>query len=165
MEIQVWVGDLAEYNNGRLTGDWFTLPMDLNDIYSQVLKAGNEEIYIGDIDSEIYDTVKNMGLRELNELAEKMEDMEDYEKEIFIGLVDYFGVNETTEILENGNYSFYSNCNNMEDVAYEYYENSGQLSELTKYIDEWYIDFEAIGRDMEINGTFIGTKNGYIEIY
>lgn len=164
-EIQVWVGDLAEYNSGRLVGDWFTLPMDLEEIYSQVLKAGNEEIYIGDIDSNMYGTIKNMGLRELNELAEKLEEMEDYEKEIYVGLVDYFGMDEAMEILENGNYTVYSDCNSMEDVAYEWYEMTGQLAELTKFIQEFYIDFEAIGRDMAINGTFIETENGYVEVY
>lgn len=28
-----------------------------------------------------------------------------------------------------------------------------------------YFDFEAYGRDMEINGSFVETESGYIEIY
>ena len=167
MEIKVWVGDLAEYNNGKLIGEWFTLPMDLNEIYSQVLKAGNEEIYIGDIDSELYGIVKNMGLREMNEFAEKLEELEEYESQALIGLMEYFyDLEECLQILKDGSFMIHQNCQNMSDVAYNWYEETGQLSEITKYIEEYYIDFESIGRDMEINGTFIQLDNdSYLEIY
>jgi antirestriction protein len=166
-EIQVWVGDLAEYNAGNLVGDWFTLPMDLEEMMKEVLLEGNEEYYIGDVDSELYSIIHNMGLRQLNEFAEKLESMEEYEQMALCGLMEHCtDLEEALEILENGNYSIHQNCQSMSDVAYNWYEETGQLAEITKYIEEYYIDFESIGRDMSINGTFIQLDNDcYLEIY
>jgi antirestriction protein len=162
-EIQVWVGDLAEYNNGRLVGDWFMLPMDLEEIYEQVLEEGNEEIYIGDLDSEHYSIIKNMGLRELNEFAEKLESLQEYEQKALIGLMEYYNdLDECLEILENGDFMVYHDCQNMSDVAYQWYEETGQLKELEKHINSFYIDWEALGRDMDIEGTFIQIDNDTI---
>jgi antirestriction protein len=166
-DIQVWVGDLAEYNNGNLVGDWFMLPMDLEEMMKEVLLEGNEEYYIGDVDSELYSIIKEMGLRELNEFAEKLESLQENEQIALCGLMEHcIDLEEALEILENGSYSIYNNCKDMSDVAYEWYDMTGQLSEITKHISEYYIDFEGIGRDMEINGTFIQLDNDmYLEIY
>jgi antirestriction protein len=162
-EIQVWVGDLAEYNNGRLVGEWFTLPMDIEDIMNDVLEAGNEEYYIGDIDSEHYSIVKDMSLNQMNDFAEKLESLQEYEQMALIGLMDYYSdLDECLEILENGDYMVYHDCKNMSDVAYQWYEETGQLQELEKHINSFYIDWESLGRDMDIEGTFIQIDNDTI---
>lgn len=164
MNVQVWIGDLAEYNEGNLKGDWFMLPMDLDDILEDVLEEGNEEWYIGDTDCEI--NVNGLSFNELNELAEFVDNLDSYEIETFKGLMEYYNDLESAKnIMEDGDYTVYSNCRDMSEVAYEYYEMTGQLSEITKHIPEYYIDFEAIGRDMEINGTFVQVGNDYIEIH
>ena len=44
-----------------------------------------------------------------------------------------------------------------------YLEESGQLGELPAHLQN-YIDYEAYGRDMELDGTFIVTNHGVYEI-
>jgi antirestriction protein len=162
-EIQVWVGDLAEYNNGRLVGEWFTLPMEIEEILEQVLVAGNEEYYIGDIDSNLYSIVKDYGLNQMNILAEKLESLEEYEQMALVGLMEHYGdLDESLQILENGDYMVYHDCKNMSDVAYQWYEETGQLKELEKHINTFYIDWELLGRDMDIEGTFIQLEDDTI---
>lgn len=57
----------------------------------------------------------------------------------------------------------YYGCNDMEDVAIEYAEQTGMLQNIPENIAR-YFDFEALGRDMDIEGHFIEFNNGYIEV-
>ena len=52
----------------------------------------------------------------------------------------------------------------MADVAEYYCEESGILNSIPEEL-RYYFDFEAYGRDMEINGHFVETDSGYIEIF
>ena len=51
----------------------------------------------------------------------------------------------------------------MADVARYYLEETGQLGELPAHLQN-YIDYEAYGRDLELEGTFIVTNHGVYEI-
>lgn len=52
----------------------------------------------------------------------------------------------------------------MEDVAYNYIEETGALRDMPENL-QFYFDYEALGRDMEINGSFYTDKNGIIWEY
>jgi len=52
----------------------------------------------------------------------------------------------------------------MAEVAEQYADETGLLSNIPDDL-RYYFDFEAYGRDMEINGSFVETESGYIEIY
>ncbi len=71
---------------------------------------------------------------------------------------------EVFDVIEDHDYMIYDNCNNMGDVAYEvvhecYYDMFKNDSILTRYFD-----YDAFGRDLEIEGTFFEFNNGYVEI-
>ena len=53
----------------------------------------------------------------------------------------------------------YSNCSNMTEVAEEYAEQVGLLESVPEEL-RYYFDFEAYGRDMEIEGKFVFTDSG-----
>ena len=52
----------------------------------------------------------------------------------------------------------------MAEVAEMYADETGLLESVPEDL-RMYFDFEAYGRDMNINGKFIETDSGYIEIY
>lgn len=52
----------------------------------------------------------------------------------------------------------------MTEVAEMYADETGLLYGVPDDL-RCYFDFEAYGRDMEINGKFVETDSGYIEIY
>ena len=54
---------------------------------------------------------------------------------------------------------YYSNCEDMEDIAYQYIEESGLLNNVPQEIAR-YFDYAAFGRDIETEGNFIFTDNG-----
>ena len=67
-------------------------------------------------------------------------------------------IEDIENILDN-NTNIYYNCYDMEDVAMQYMEETGLLDSLDDNLKE-YFDFEAYGRDMEIEGNFVFTKDG-----
>ena len=57
----------------------------------------------------------------------------------------------------------YSGCETMADVAYHFAYELNTLGEIPPSL-QYYIDCEAYGRDLEIEGYFIQTRYGMCEI-
>ena len=58
---------------------------------------------------------------------------------------------------------FYPDCDSMEDVARYYVDELQTLGEIPPSL-QYYIDYEAYGRNLEIGGYFIETSYGMCEI-
>jgi antirestriction protein len=188
MEIKIYVANLGKYNDGELVGNWFTLPYDIEEMMVEVGVAhydedgeyvpyviekdeqGNEywyeEVAIHDYEAPFnigeYDRISN-----LNEIAERLESLSSDDEEILEMLLETgeFSLDDGIDEVENGNYMIYHNCDDMSDVAYQWYEETGGLSEIEKVISASYIDWERIGRDMEIEGSFYYVGNStYIQL-
>lgn len=169
-EVKVWVGNLGKYNEGNLVGKWIELPIDEDDLEKVLESIGidneeYEEIFIADYDIP-FDS-KELGeytsIERLNEIAERYNDLEEYEKEVFNEISADFKLDEAFDIVEDGDYMIYSNCDDMTDVAYEYVEETGLLDDVPETVAQ-YFDYESFGRDMEIEGHFIKSNDGYVEI-
>lgn len=173
MEIKIYVANLGKYTEGELVGEWFTLPCDLKDIrvaigVAHINEADHfipyveeddrmyEEWAIHDYEApfkiEEYDSIDK-----LNEIAEAMEDMDEQDIEAVFALVndgiatDFDdGVEKLQDVL------FYHECNDMSDVAYQSHEETGTDMDAPLM---GYVDWERVGRDMEIEGTFIELEN------
>lgn len=79
MKINVFVSNLAKYNDGELTGQWTTLPVDdVNKDILEPIDAVGKEWFISDYEAPFkigeYDN-----LYALNELAEALEDYDSIE--------------------------------------------------------------------------------------
>lgn len=71
--------------------------------------------------------------------------------------------NSLEELLEHiDNIVCYNDCDSMDDVARYYVEETGQLGEVPSNLQN-YINYQAIGRDMEIEGNFLLTSHGVFE--
>ncbi len=53
-------------------------------------------------------------------------------------------------------------CSDMGKIAQYYVEEAGMLSEVPSNLQN-YIDYDALGRDMEIEGNFFETSHGIFE--
>ena len=65
--------------------------------------------------------------------------------------------------MQDGEYIIYSECHDMTDVAYQVVENCGYLDQIPKNL-QYYFDYEAFGRDLNIEGDFIAVNGGIVEI-
>ncbi len=50
----------------------------------------------------------------------------------------------------------------MEDLARYYVEESGQLGDIPANLQN-YIDYQSLGRDMELDGNYLVTNSGVFE--
>ena len=57
---------------------------------------------------------------------------------------------------------FYPDCDDMTDVAYYFIDECQSLGEIPDRIRN-YIDYEAYGRDLDLEGRFVITNHGVFE--
>ena len=74
-----------------------------------------------------------------------------------------FDFAEAIEKAKDGDYIIYFNCNDMEDVAREYAEETGLLNDVPKDL-QYYFDFVAFGCNMSLEGQFVFIGNDCIQI-
>ena len=168
--FRVFITNLGKYNEGELIGKWLDLPCE--DTEKELASIGvsdepdengmyYEEYFITDYENDYgYKVGEYDSLDDLNEIAEELEDLDDYDKEIVSAFIEHYSnVEEALECFRDGDYIVYSNCSDMTDVAEQYAEATGLLDSIPDNL-RFYFDFEAYGRDMGIEGTFIFTDNG-----
>lgn len=168
--LRIYLTNLGKYNEGMLIGEWVKLPIseeELSNVFDRIgINDEYEEYFITDYESDI-DGLKvgeYENIDDLNELAEALEDLDSEEENVLsVMLEDGYTFEEALEKVKDGDYIVYSNCSSMEDVAYQVIEESGLLDGVPERVTR-YFDYEAYGRDLEIEGTFYQIDNDYIEI-
>lgn len=166
--FRIWIGNLGKYNEGYLVGEWVDLPCDdFDEVFERIgINERYEEIFIADFENDYgYNVGEYDSLTMLNDVAETLEGLSDYECDVWEALHDDgFNHDEIMEIIERGDYICWWNCDSMGDVAYSYYESSGHLQEIERLLPSYYIDWDSIGRDMSLEGSFHSCNNGYVEV-
>lgn len=171
--IELCLTNLGKYNEGELIYSRLVLPATTEEIqaaYDEIGVADGtiyEEAFISDYETDIngLSISEYASLDDLNELAEELENFDECELDAFGAMLDYgYATDEALKKVQDGDYMYYSGCYSMAEVAEMYADETGLLSNIPDDL-RYYFDFEAYGRDMEINGHFIETDSGYIEIY
>lgn len=162
--LNIFITNLGKYNEGELVGEWVKLPVseeELEAVFERIgINEEYEEHFITDYETDItglkvgeYDSIED-----LNELAETLEDLDEYEREIVEAMIsEGYDLEEALE--KKDDCMIYHDCNDMTDVAEQYAEETGLLDSIPENL-RYYFDFEAYGRDMGIEGTFVFTNNG-----
>jgi len=175
--LQIYITDLAAYNEGHLIGEFIELPKEESELIediNRILGKGericktfpHEEVFITDYEWSVLDLFKigeYDNIQELNQkllfLESKVEE-EDFPKVKF--LLDYGFVSSLEESIEKLDLVvFYPNMT-MFEVAEEYLENCYDLDSLPEII-QFHIDYEGIARDLELDGTFFQDRSGVFE--
>lgn len=158
--LKCWIGNLGKYNEGELVGEWFDMPCDMSEVSKIIgLNDEYEEYQINDYETNInglevnhYDSVK-----ELNEFMERVDTLSDWQQPI---LEAYIFNNDIRDVFKDfdsvpfDDVRIYYNVEDMEDVAREYAEETGLLSSIPENLRN-YFDFEAFGRDLSYDSTFV----------
>lgn len=72
--------------------------------------------------------------------------------------------NDIKELIENkDDIIYYPDCDSMEDVVRYYVEETGSLGEVPSNSQN-YIDYQALGRFMELEGSFLITSHDVFEL-
>ena len=163
-EIRIYVADLAAYNNGRLHGVWIDATEEMEDIWAQVnqmLKSSPEgfaeEYAIHDYEGfGGYRVSEYEGLESAHNVAVFIEE----HGEIAGELLNNFGgdLEDAKKAIEEN----YSGCyKSLAEYAEELTEQTAEVPENLAF----YIDYERMGRDMELGGDFYTIETGFEEVH
>lgn len=171
--LKIFVNTWGNYNeNGADGGRWIDLPMDedeLEELLEEIASSMNDndpEWAIHDYEwGDTFDGGKiseNENISELNEYAQQLEALDKWELETYEAAVEYWG-RKYVDIDDIDEYNLYSDIRDEYDLGYYWVHESGcyDLDKMGSLAN--YIDYEAFGRDinMESDGGF--TSFGWIE--
>lgn len=167
--LKIFISNLKEYNNGKIIGEWVSLPCeDIEEVLEKISNSGKDELFISDYETDIngLKVAEYEDSLQLNEIAEEIEEMREDELIAFQAYLEQYANNmeQALEEVHQGNYTIYYNCDDMEDVACQIVKESGLLDGVPEEV-KIYFDYEAYGRDMDINRTFIQIDNSFVELY
>ncbi|HJB22655.1 MAG TPA: antirestriction protein ArdA, partial [Candidatus Jeotgalibaca pullicola] len=138
-------------------------PIDEEEMAERIgLNEDYEEYAIHDFELP-FDVDEYTPISEINRLCEAIQEIEG--TPIYNELKEIQGMwfSSLEELLENKeDIHCYSDCDSMEDVARYYVEETGQLGEVPSNLQN-YIDYQSLGRDMEIEGNYLVTSHGVFE--
>ncbi|MGX4601436.1 antirestriction protein ArdA [Faecalimicrobium sp. JNUCC 81] len=162
-EMRVYIANLGKYNEGELVGDWFTPPIDWDDLKERIgLNSEYEEYAIHDWELP-FDISEYTSIEDINRLCSMAEELESMDIGEALRDIQNAFFSSFQELYDNkDDIICYPECDDMTDVAYYLIDECGSLGEIPSSIQS-YIDYEAYGRDLEINGSFVITNHGVFE--
>ncbi|EKZ0193376.1 antirestriction protein ArdA [Enterococcus faecalis] len=164
MEMKVYIANLGKYNEGELVGNWFFPPIDFDIVKEQIgLNDEYEEYSVHDYELP-FEVDEYTSISEINRKCALIEELEG--TDFYYNISEFMNCwfNDIEELIENkDDIICYPDCDSMEDVARYYVEETGALGEVPSNLQN-YIDYRALGRDMEIEGNFLITPYGVFEL-
>lgn len=183
--LEAFVTNLGRYNEGHLDGEFLKLPATTEDVQALLKRIHvdgirYEEVFITDYETNIpglYDCLGEYeSIDELSYLASLLDDMEEHEAQKFAAAVKFGehtgSVRGLINLAQNLDcYEFYPGIEDEEDLGRFYIEEMCTL-EVPAHLEN-YIDYEAYGRDMDLddNGRFVDggyiveNGNSFVELY
>lgn len=172
--LEAFVTNLGRYNEGCLDGEYLKLPATTEDVQALLKRIHvdgvlYEEIFITDYETDIpglYDCLGEYeSIDELNYLASMLDDMEEWEGEKFAAAVELGGhtgsVGELINLAQNLDcFEFYPGIADEDDLGRFYIEEMCAM-EIPAHLQN-YIDYEAYGRDINLEENGLFTDGGYI---
>lgn len=162
-DMRVYIANLGKYNEGYLIGDWFSFLIDEEDVAERIgLNERYEEYAIHDTDNFPIEIGEYISIQELNEMYEMICELPDFITDSLDEFVSNYGSLE--ELYDHkDDMILYAGCEDMTDVAYYFIDELQALGDIPPSLQN-YIDYEAYGRDLSFEGTFIETSYGMCEI-
>ena len=163
-EIRIYVADLAAYNAGHLHGVWIDATDDISDMWGRI-KDMLKTSPVDDAEEHAVHDYEGFNGYDLHEY-ESIEDIHQFacfiqeHGQLGAELLNYFcdDLPQAISALED-NY-----CGCFKSVADFAEDLTEQTTEIPKAL-EYYIDYEAMGRDMELNRDILTIELGFEDIH
>lgn len=164
---RIYVACLAAYNAGKLYGQWIDanqepddMMADIQEMLSASPEPDAEEWAIHD-----YEGFESLSLSEyesMERVAELAAFIEEH-GELGAQVIIHYGqsLEEARQVLEE---NYCGEYESLEDYAEQFAEDCGHLSQVPENLRS-YIDFERMGRDMELNGDIFTVELGFQEMH
>ena len=166
--LKIFITDLQAYNEGSLVGKWIELPLtafELSQALSEVLSEGefvtktdnHEEVFITDYEwdeNEFFSTVDEYeDIYKLNKKLQAIAEVEtEKHKAIAFLLTEGLATDVKDAIDKADDVTIHEN-QSMSDLAYDLMQECYNADALPSIIAN-HIDYEGIGRDLEMDGNY-----------
>lgn len=160
---RIYVADLAAYNNGDLHGVWIDLSGDMDCIQEEIRVMleespidGAEEYAIHDYEGFYgYSVGEYDGIAKLREVAIFLSEFIEFGG----ALLNVAGnLEEARRIAEDGY------CGLYDSLAHYAQELTEECGDVPNHLAP-YIDYQSMGRDMELNGDLIALEIGFEKVH
>ncbi len=168
IKISGFLTNLTAYVRGELVGEWVDLPLD-DDEAAEVLErlgirpGGDDEYFWTDWDSDLDGLAEYLGehvsIADVNETVEQLQEFGD--ADTLARVCEVFGLRDALESCAD-DYCFYPGADDLETLGEVYADWSDMLIDVPAHIVQ-YINFEAIGRDIDYGCAGGFCSGGYIE--
>ena len=166
--LKIFLSDLAGYNSGHLIGKFITLPMEEKELEAsikEILKYG-DEYFITDYEFEDVELFKVEEYSSPYKLNRKMalieESIEPYQHKIVKVLLENGLASSLEDAISKIDELIVYPDSTMTDIAEQYIEEYTDLNGYHPLIVN-HIDYEGIGRDLQIEGDFYQDGSDYFE--
>lgn len=158
---KLYIANLGKYNEGRLVGEWFTVPVNMEEVREKIgLNDEYEEYAIHDYELP-FEIGEYESIERINSLYRQLEEADE---DVLLDLKDLLRVFDSVEeLIENlDNLVFYKGVDTLEDLAWNFV-NEGIYGEVPEILKP-YIDYASLARDMNIEGDYVVTDNGIWDV-
>jgi len=163
-DIQIYIADLAAYNNGRLHGKWIDATLDVDDIQDQIneLLKNSPETFAEEYAIHDYQGFEGIGIHEYEGIvsAHKKAVFVEEHGELGAQVASHFG--DDLEYAETAlSDAYIGQYTSLADYAQSLTEECSEVPEHLAY----YIDYESMGRDMDMSGDIFSIEIAHDEIH
>lgn len=176
MMLEVYLTDLQAYNEGALVGRWVKLPIHENELAQTILEVlregeeacgsqNHEEYFLSDhswSDHEFMDIGEYSDIYALNESLNDLEFKSDYELKAISFLLSEGITSSIAEAIDKADDVIVHQNQSMEDVAYDLMNECYGIDKLPSIISN-NLDYEKIGRELEMDGRYYEVGNDIYE--
>jgi len=172
--MKVAVEEWELYNNGILLCKWFDTETDTQEEVAEYvaqvkttykLNSNDLEMFIADVEDDVTGLIRgDESLCYAYEVTQKIIDLEEQELTALKLMLQNGVVNDLDEAIEHLDDMVCTGERKMEDVAYNYVHDTGLLANLEERL-QGYFDYEALGRDMELEGSYFEDEEGVLWEY
>lgn len=162
----IYIACLSAYNNGFLHGSWVDASEGIDHVRERIKEILSsspvaeecEEWAIHDFQGfGNYKVGEYHGLEELCQVAVFLKECDRFPAEVVSWLIDDYGIEGAKERMED---DYIGEFDSSSDLAYHYAEETGLLEGVHKSV-AMYFDYEAFGRDLDLNGDVISFSGYY----
>ena len=169
--MKIYLTNLGKYNEGELVGLWLRLPCTDEELQTTLriigIDAGYEEYFITDYECELgLQVSEHESLIVLNEVTTCISRLNHHERQVLQAVIELetSNISNMIDIIRNlSDYTLHPNIQNnyalghyrIHEVEEYNLDSIGKLSE--------YLDYEAYGRDYNVNSRGGFTSKGWLE--
>jgi len=169
--MKIAIEEWELYNEGIILIKWFDTEIDsIEAIEHYVSKAKREhglnyndlEMFIADSEDELLTDIENVSTA--YEITDKVALLDDSERTAIELILDNGVVYDLDDAINHIDDIHCTGESRMEDIAYNYVNDCGLLHEMPSSL-QGYFDYEGLGRDMDIEGSYYEDADGILWEY